>query len=116
MTVTFSRRRVLVGLSAAILVSGSPLRQILSSGTDTLSTLRSALLEACGSWAIPANLGRACLMQGHSHSLVRKPQELVASYDRARIAGVGFVDWFKMETMSDFDAGRIVRVEGWVIS
>jgi hypothetical protein len=49
-------------------------------------------------------------------ALARTPDELMASFERASAGGVGFADWMRQETMSDFDAARVLPVQGWVIS
>ncbi len=116
MTRIVSRRKFVAGLAAAVVLAWIPFRRSRSAGADTVQTLRSALLGACGSQALPANLGRACLMHHQPHTLIRETQELIASFNCATAANIGFADWFRKETISDFNAGRVVRVEGWVIS
>jgi hypothetical protein len=46
----------------------------------------------------------------------RAHRDLAASYERAAVARVDFAAWFEVETISDFEAGRVFRVDGWVIS
>lgn len=116
MTRNVSRRSVLVGLATGIAALWVPFRLRSSAGADPWQTLRSALFDACRSETLPLNLGRACLAHHQPDILIRKPFELIASFNCATAANVGFADWFKSETMSDFDAGRVVRVNGWVIS
>lgn len=111
-----SRRNLLCGVAAACLVS-VPFTPLVCVGADGWPTLRSALLEACGCRTIPASLGNACLMLGPIPVLTRSPRDLAASYKRAAIARVDFAAWFAVETISDFEAGRVVRMQdGWVIS
>lgn len=116
MTRSVPRRKFIAGLAAAVVAAWFPFFRRQSAGADRLQALRSALVAACGSQALPANMGRACVMNPQPHTLIRDPRELIASFDDATMGNVGFADWFKRETISDFDAGRVVRVDGWVIS
>jgi hypothetical protein len=116
MTRIVSRRSFLVGLAAGVAVMWVPFRPRSSAGADTWQTLRSALFDACRGETLPLNLGQACLAHHQPDILIREPIELITSFNCATAANVGFADWFKSETMSDFDAGRVVRVNGWVIS
>jgi hypothetical protein len=113
MTERISRRNLLCAVAAALLVS-VPFRR--SVGADAWSTLRSALFKACASRAVPATLGHACIMPGQMPALARNARDLAASYKRAAVARIDFAAWFEVETISDFEAGRAVRVDGWVIS
>jgi hypothetical protein len=115
MTERISRRKLLRAGAAALLVA-IPFRRLASIGTDAWSTLRSALLKACGSRTVPATLGHACIRRGQMPALARNARDLAASYKRAAVARVDFAAWFEVETVSDFEAGRVVRVDGWVIS
>ena len=114
MTERISRRKLLGGVVAALLVP-IHFRRLASLAADPWSTLRSALFKVCGSQTVPWTLGRACIMQGLLPVIMRK-QDLAASYERATVARVDFAAWFEMECLSDFEAGRVVRVDRWVIS
>ena len=110
------RRRLFIGLAAAVFVAWLPFPSRSFIRADRALVLRSALFDACGSQALPARLGRACRTQGHAGCLYKNTEEVVSSFGRATDAGVQFAEWCKLESMADFGAGRVVRVEGWVIS
>lgn len=110
-----SRRRWLVMLAA--LSAGSPgcasaFRWI---ATEPMSAIRMALHAACGRRNVLALLGRAC-GQCVGQRMHRSDDELAASFDETARTGGSFSDWYRRETIADFDAGRVVKVEGWVIS
>jgi hypothetical protein len=108
--------RLFIGLAAAVSVGWLPFRSRSFTKKDRALVLRSALFDACGSQALPARLGRACRTQGHTGRLYKNTEELVSSFGRATDAGVQFAQWCKLESIADFRAGRVVRVDGWVIS
>ena len=105
------RRRLFIGLGAAALAPTLSLCPALSANYDRLSELR-AMLLACGNQAAIETLGRACLLQGLPDASMRSIAKRVEEFRRASGAEVDFAEWYDAETTSDFDAGRVVRVQG----
>jgi len=110
-----SRRSVLAALAAvaSLCAVGSPPQLIVC---EPLLRLRNALRHACGSIDVVGTLGRSCQLNGAGYVMRRSDQELEASFDRAVASGIDFAAWYRTETISDFEMGRAVRVDGWVIS
>lgn len=105
------RRKIVAGLAAALALGEVPVLAV-EHGDPQLSALRSALLAVCGGTNVGADLARACISHCPDAVLSRTTGELVASF----ASGVNFRDWLREQTTADFAAGRVVRVQGWVIS
>jgi hypothetical protein len=111
-----SRRRVIIGFAAAAIASLAPWRRV-AFGPDPLSILRDALAQRCENLAVLARLRRGCVNESIClRPLATGPMDVAARYASAAAAGADFADWLGAETKADFEAGRVVRVEGWVIS
>jgi hypothetical protein len=109
-----SKRKLLSNGAAALFVAVA-VRWLPFPSANSWSTLRSALFAACGSREPLVVLGRACIKHAGIPTSAKK-WNLAVSYKRAASAGVDFAHWFAGKCVSDFRAGRVVRVEGWVIS
>jgi hypothetical protein len=110
-----TRRRVLAALATlgALSVFAFPSRLL---PLDPLSRVLGALRGACRRDDILLTLGRACAKQPTSHVMHHSDEEIAVSFEQAAGQDRDFAAWYRDATMSDFDDGRVVRVDGWVIS
>lgn len=109
------RRKIVAGLAAALAVGEVPVLDA-EHCDPRLSALRSAFLEACGETKLAIELAHACIRECPSTVLSRSTAELVASFESAKASGLSLADWLRQQTIADFSAGRVVPVQGWIIS
>lgn len=105
-----SRRHLLAGLAAL------PLASLAVAGLGgALTRLREAYLGLCGP-DLAARLRRSCRPERTVPDAAAKLDDLAAGFARASREGVAFEAWLKARAAEDFAAGRVVRVEGWVLA
>ena len=115
MATNAARRLFLGGLAGTVALPYAPALAAAVWRPPDSSALRAAL-HACGGPNLSDDLACACLNHCPDVALTRTTSELTESYERARLGGGSFQEWFRKETTSDFAEARVVRVEGWVIS